>query len=147
MGGVVGRIFNEFAMVVTISLAASALISLTLTPMLAARLPAGPAHGEGKKNLFERGFDRVQAGYRVLLDLCLRFRFTTFLIFAASVGWTSWMFSAFPKGFFPTSEIGRFSISTEARKNGTFPAMTGLQRQAEEILKRSPYVAHVVSCV
>ena len=147
MGGVVGRIFNEFAMVVTISIAASALISLTLTPMLAARLPAGPAHGQGKKNLFERGFDRVQAGYRVLLDLCLRFRFTTFLIFAASVGLTAWMFAAIPKGFFPTEDIGQLSISTEARQDVSFPAMTGLQRQAEEILKRSPYVAHVVSRV
>ncbi len=147
MGGVVGRIFNEFAMVVTISIAASALISLTLTPMLAARLPAGPAHGQGKKNLFERGFDRVQAGYRVLLDLCLRFRFTTFLIFAASVGLTAWMFAAIPKGFFPTEDIGQLSISTEARQDVSFPAMTGLQRQAEEILKRAPYVAHVVSRV
>src|SRR4051812_8276717 len=147
MGGVVGRIFNEFAMVVTISIMASALISLTLTPMLAARLPAGPAHGQAKKNLFERGFDRVQAGYRVLLDLCLRFRFTTFLIFAASVGLTAWMFAAIPKGFFPTEDIGQLSISTEARQDVSFPAMTGLQRQAEEILKRAPYVAHVVSRV
>src|SRR3954465_11588180 len=147
MGGVVGRIFNEFAMVVTISIAASALISLTLTPMLAARLPADPAHGKGKKNLFERSFDRVQAGYRVLLDLCLRFRFTTFLIFVASVGLTAWMFAAIPKGFFPTEDIGQLSISTEARQAVCFPAMTGLQRQAEEILRRSPHVAHVVSRV
>src|SRR5215207_8454662 len=147
MGGVVGRIFNEFAMVVTISIAASALISLTLTPMLAARLPAGPAHGQAKKNLFERGFDRVQAGYRVLLDLCLRFRFTTFLIFVASVGLTAWMFAAIPKGFFPTEDIGQLSVSTEARQDVSFPAMTGLQRQAEEILRRSPHVAHVVSRV
>src|SRR4051795_11729489 len=147
MGGVVGRIFNEFAMVVTISIAASALISLTLTPMLAARLPAGPAHGTAKKNLFERGFDRVQAGYRVLLDLCLRFRFTTFLVFLASVGLTVWMFVAIPKGFFPTEDIGQLSIATEGRQDVSFPSMASVQRQAEEILRRSPYVAHVVSRV
>jgi HAE1 family hydrophobic/amphiphilic exporter-1 len=145
MGGVVGRIFNEFAMVVTISIAASALISLTLTPMLAARLPADPAHGKGKKNLFERGFDWVQAGYRVLLDLCLRFRFTTFLVFVASVVLTAHMFSVIPKGFFPTEDIGQLSISTEARQDISFPAMVNLQRQAEDILRRSPYVAHVVN--
>src|SRR6185369_14633215 len=147
MGGVVGRIFNEFAMVVTISIAASALISLTLTPMLAARLPAGPAHGTAKKNLFERGFDRVQASYRVLLDLCLRFRFTTFLVFLASVGLTAWMFAAIPKGFFPTEDIGQLSIATEGRQDVSFPSMASVQRQAEEILRRSPYVAHVVSRV
>ena len=87
MGGVVGRIFNEFAMVVTISIAASAL-HLAHADADAGRAAAGRSRptDSGKKNLFERGFDRVQAGYRVLLDLCLRFRFTTFLVFAASVG-------------------------------------------------------------
>ncbi|MFL4989117.1 MAG: efflux RND transporter permease subunit [Microvirga sp.] len=149
MGGVVGRIFNEFAVVVTIAIAASALISLTLTPMLAARLPA--SHGAGgdapKKNLFERGFDRVQAGYRVLLDLALRFRFTVFLIFLASVAATVAMFAAIPKGFFPTEDIGQLSVSTEARQDVSFPAMVNLQREARQILERSPHVAHVVSRV
>src|SRR4051812_13187073 len=144
MGGVVGRIFNEFAVVVTIAIVASALISLTLTPMLAARLP-GHGHGPAKKNRFERGFDRVQAGYRVLLDLCLRFRFTVFLIFVASVALTVAMFSSIPKGFFPTEDIGQLSISTEARQDVSFPAMVDLQRQAQDIIARSPHVAHVVS--
>jgi HAE1 family hydrophobic/amphiphilic exporter-1 len=145
MGGVVGRIFNEFAVVVTIAIAASALISLTLTPMLAARLPV--SHGPARKNLFERGFDRVQAGYRVLLDLALRFRFTVFLVFLASVGATVYMFSAIPKGFFPTEDIGQLSVSTEARQDVSFPAMVNLQREARQILERSPHVAHVVSRV
>ncbi|HEX8662673.1 MAG TPA: efflux RND transporter permease subunit, partial [Beijerinckiaceae bacterium] len=148
MGGVVGRIFNEFAVVVTIAIAASALISLTLTPMLAARLPASHEHGHApKKNLFERGFDRVQAGYRVLLDLALRFRFTVFLIFAASVAATVFMFAAIPKGFFPTEDIGQLSVSTEARQDVSFPAMVELQHQAQRIIERSPHVAHVVSRV
>jgi HAE1 family hydrophobic/amphiphilic exporter-1 len=145
MGGVVGRIFNEFAVVVTIAIVASALISLTLTPMLSARLPAA-AHG-AKKNLFERAFDRVTAGYRVLLDLCLRFRKTVFLVFLASVAATVYMFAVIPKGFFPTEDIGQLSINTEARQDIAFPAISDLQRQAEQILERSPYVAHVVSRV
>jgi hydrophobic/amphiphilic exporter-1 (mainly G- bacteria), HAE1 family len=145
MGGVVGRIFNEFAVVVTVAIAASALISLTLTPMLAARLPWG--HGPARKNLFERGFDRVQAGYRVLLDLALRFRFSVFLIFVASVAATVAMFIGIPKGFFPTEDIGQLSVSTEARQDVSFPAMVDLQRQAQTILERSPHVAHVVSRV
>jgi HAE1 family hydrophobic/amphiphilic exporter-1 len=147
MGGVVGRIFNEFAMVVTISIMASALVSLTLTPMLAARLPAERAHGPTRKNLFERGFDRVLAGYRVLLDLCLRYRFLTFMAFIASAALTVHMFTAIPKGFFPTEDIGQLSISTEARQDISFSAMGELQRQAEQVLRRSPAVAHVVSSI
>ena len=64
MGGIIGRIFNEFAVVVTISIIASALVSLTFTPMLTARLPKERAHdGERRRNPFERAFDRVTAGY------------------------------------------------------------------------------------
>lgn len=147
MGGVVGRIFNEFAVVVTIAIAASALISLTLTPMLAARLPGGHGAGQGRKNLFERGFDRVQGGYRVLLDLCLRFRFVVLLVFFATIALTAHMFVAIPKGFFPTEDIGQLSVSTEARQDVSFPAMADLQRQAQEILMRAPAVAHVVGRV
>ena len=150
MGGVVGRIFNEFAIVVTMAIAASALISITLTPMLCARLPAAAAgaHGPGaKKNLFERGFDRVQDGYRWMLDLALRHRFMTFLVFLGSVLLTAHMFINIPKGFFPQEDIGQLSIQTEARQDVSYDAMFDLQNEAREILMRSPYVAHVVSRV
>lgn len=147
MGGVVGRIFNEFAVVVTIAIMASALISLTLTPMLAARLPSGQGHEPAKKNLFERGFARVLAGYRVLLDLCLRFRFLTFLVFLGSAALTVHMFTAIPKGFFPTEDISQLNVTTEARQNISFPAIASLQHQAEDILRRSPAVVHVVSSI
>jgi hydrophobic/amphiphilic exporter-1 (mainly G- bacteria), HAE1 family len=149
MGGVVGRIFNEFAIVVTIAIVASAIISLTLTPMLAARLPAhaAGAHEHGRKNLFERGFDRVQAGYQRMLDLCLAHPFVVLMVFFASVGVTAAMFSAIPKGFFPTEDIGQLSISTEARQDVSFDAISAMQREAEDILRASPAVAHVVSRV
>ena len=147
MGGVVGRIFNEFAVVVTISIMASALISLTLTPMLAARLPASHGGEPAQKNLFERGFDRVLAGYRVLLDLCLRFHFVTFLVFLGSAVLTVHMFAAIPKGFFPTEDISQLNVSTEARQDISFEAISTLQHQAEEILRRSPAFMHVVSSV
>ena len=124
MGGVVGRIFNEFAVVVTISIMASALISLTLTPMLAARLPASHGDEPAQKNLFERGFDRVLAGYRVLLDLCLRFHFVTFLVFLGSAVLTVHMFAAIPKGFFPTEDISQLNVSTEARQDISFEAIS-----------------------
>ncbi|MFZ1430169.1 MAG: efflux RND transporter permease subunit [Geminicoccaceae bacterium] len=145
MGGVVGRLFREFAVVVTIAIAASAFVSLTLTPMLCARLPA--ASGPTRRNMFERGFDRLQAGYGVLLDLCLRARPLMLLLFIATVGVTVWLFRDIPKGFFPEEDIGQLSIRTEARQDVSFPAMQALQQQAEAVLERSPHVAHVASVV
>ncbi|KMO41755.1 acriflavine resistance protein B [Methylobacterium tarhaniae] len=145
MGGVVGRIFNEFAIVVTIAIVASAVISLTLTPMLAARLPADAAgHGQ-KKNLFERGFARMQGLYERGVDLCLRWPFAVLMVFFASVALTAWMFVVIPKGFFPSEDIGQLQIATEAGQDVSFDAMTALQHQAEVILARHPAVAHVVS--
>ncbi len=145
MGGVVGRLFREFAVVVTIAIAASAFVSLTLTPMLCARLPAtgGPTH----RNRFERGFDRLQAGYGVLLDLALRARPLMLVLFIATMGATVWLFRDIPKGFFPQEDIGQLSIRTEARQDVSFPAMQALQQQAEAVLERSPHVAHVASVV
>lgn len=145
MGGVVGRLFREFAVVVTIAIAASAFVSLTLTPMLCARLPA--AGGPTRRNLFERGFDRLQAGYGVLLDLTLRARPLMLVLFIATMGATIWLFRDIPKGFFPQEDIGQLSIRTEARQDVSFPAMQALQQQAEAVLERSPHVAHVASVV
>jgi HAE1 family hydrophobic/amphiphilic exporter-1 len=147
MGGVVGRIFNEFAVTVTAALACSALISLTLTPMLAARLPGAAVGHVGRKNIFERGFDRITAGYRRLLDLCLRFRPIVLLIFFASVGLTVWMFVSIPKGFFPQEDVGQLQVATEARQDISFDAMVQLQSAVGSVLRQSPHVAHVVSSV
>ncbi len=141
----VGRIFNEFAIVVTIAIVASAVISLTLTPMLAARLPADAAgHGQ-KKNLFERGFARIQGSYERGVDLCLRWPFAVLMVFFASVALTAWMFVVIPKGFFPSEDIGQLQIATEAGQDVSFDAMSALQHEAEVILARHPAVAHVVS--
>lgn len=145
MGGVVGRLFHEFAMVVTIAIAASAFVSLTLTPMLCSHLPA--AGSEEHRNLFERGFARVQAAYAVLLDLCLKARPLLLLMFIASVGATVWLFDHVPKGFFPQEDIGQLSIRTEARQDVSFLAMQALQAEAEAVLERSPHVAHVASVI
>lgn len=145
MGGVVGRIFNEFAIVVSIAIVASAVISLTLTPMLAARLPADAAGHGANKNLFERGFARLQAGYERGLDWCLRHKISVLMSFLVSVGLTAYMFAAIPKGFFPSEDIGQLQIATEARQDISFEAMTALQAEAEQVLARHPAVDHVVN--
>ncbi|MEK0085650.1 efflux RND transporter permease subunit [Benzoatithermus flavus] len=149
MGGVVGRVFREFAVTVTIAIAASAFVSLTLAPMLCARLPGGghAAEGEPRRNLFERGFALLLAAYRMTLDACLKVRPLMLLVFLATLGATGWMFQNIPKGFFPQEDIGQLSIQTEARQDVSFPAMLALQREAEAVLTRSLHVAHVASIV
>ena len=147
MGGVVGRIFNEFAMVVTISIIASSLVSLTLTPMLCARLPAldpskvrSAAHGEEREGWFK-------AGYRVALDFCFRMRPLILLLFFGTVALSAWLFVVSPKGFLPTEDIGQLSVSTQARQDISFADMATLQSQVEKTLSGKPYVEHVASVV
>jgi HAE1 family hydrophobic/amphiphilic exporter-1 len=148
MGGVVGRIFNEFAMVVTIAIIISSLVSLTLTPMLAARLPASSAHDHQKRpGLVERGFRAVDAGYAWMLDLALRFRFVVFLVFLGSVALTVHLYTTIPKGFFPTEDIGQIQISTQARQDISFSSMAALQKQVADVLAKRPYVANYASQV
>ncbi|MCV9936055.1 efflux RND transporter permease subunit [Boseaceae bacterium BT-24-1] len=150
MGGVIGRVFNEFAVVVTVAILASAFVSLTLTPMMCARLGASAAaHGEGKDRLafLERGFDAVLGAYRASLDLSLKYRRTVLMIFVASVAASAWLVMTIPKGFFPQEDIGQLQVATEARQDISFDAMSALQQKVEEVFRRSPYVAHVASTI
>ncbi|MDE3812103.1 efflux RND transporter permease subunit [Sinorhizobium meliloti] len=150
MGGVIGRIFNEFAMVVTIAILASAFVSLTLTPMLAARLPETRKQDEEKGGvdaLLDRGFDALLRGYDRLLTLCMRHRFAVLILFLATIGLTVYQVRTTPKGFFPQEDIGQLQVTTQARPDISFAAMSALQAKVEEVLARSAYVAHVASAV
>ncbi|HVW91690.1 MAG TPA: efflux RND transporter permease subunit [Devosia sp.] len=149
MGGVVGKIFNEFAMVVTIAIVASSVISLTLTPMLCARLPAhNPDEDHNKKKpVFERVFDSILGGYAWLLDLCLKAKPVIVLVFIGTVVATVFMFQTINKGFLPTEDIGQISISTQARQDISFQAMQKLQDQVAAIVAKEPFVAHMSSSV
>ncbi|HTJ57857.1 MAG TPA: efflux RND transporter permease subunit [Devosiaceae bacterium] len=149
MGGVVGEIFNEFAVVVTIAIIASSVISLTLTPMLCARLPAHNPEEEHNKRkpLFERFFDWVLSGYAFALDLCLKAKPVVILVFLASVVGTVFMFQNINKGFLPIEDIGQLQISSQAREDISFPAMVKLQQQVAAIVSKEPFVDHVMSSV
>jgi HAE1 family hydrophobic/amphiphilic exporter-1 len=148
MGGVLGKLFNEFAMVVTIAIVASSLISLTLTPMLVARLPArDPNADHRRKPMTERVFDSVLSGYRVLLDLCLKAKPVVALVFLLTVVATVVMFTNINKGFLPTEDIGQLTISTQARQDIAFPAMQVLQNQVAAVVQNEPFVAHLSSQV
>jgi HAE1 family hydrophobic/amphiphilic exporter-1 len=146
MGGVVGRLFNEFAMVVTIAIAASALVSLTLTPMLCSHLPA-----EGKEHhalaFAEKVFDWLLGLYRVGLDFILRFRIIGLALFVGSIAATAVLFTIIPKSFLPEEDIGQLQVRTQARQDISYSAMRALQAKVLKIIEDRPYVAHVGSVV
>ncbi|MBD9544934.1 efflux RND transporter permease subunit [Ensifer sp. ENS04] len=153
MGGVIGRILNEFAIVVTVAILASAFVSLTLTPMLAARLPVRADGAEKARWLrqldlvFERGFDGLLRAYERLLSLCIKARALVFLLFLFTVVITGYQIATIPKGFFPQEDIGQLQVTTQARQDISFAAMSKLQSNVEAVFASSPYVAHVASTI
>ncbi len=145
MGGVVGRIFNEFGMVVAIAIVASAIVSLTVTPMLASRLGSGHDRPPFFIRWFDAGFDWTLRGYGRGVGWCLSHRPAILLLFAGSVGLTVYLFMTLPASFFPTEDIGRLNISTRARQDISYAAMVDLQNKAAELVRQNPAVNHVMS--
>ncbi|MBC7634071.1 MAG: efflux RND transporter permease subunit [Acetobacteraceae bacterium] len=149
MTGVVGRLFSEFAVTLSVSVIVSAVISLTLTPMMCGRLLR--PHGEDKpgpvSRIFERGFDRMLAGYKSSLAWSLRHqRFMLVVVVATLVG-TAWLYIIVPKGFLPLQDTGVIVVVTEGEQSISIKRMTELQSQAAEIVRLDPAVASVVSFV
>ncbi len=148
MGGIVGRIFNEFAVVVTIAIIASAVVSLTFTPMLCARLPARKAaEGRSAKRSTEDSFGWATRVYRAGLDFCLRARPLILVVFLGTVVATGWLFATSPKGFLPQEDIGQLSVQTQARQDISFADMQALQAKVVAAILAKPYVAHSGSVV
>lgn len=142
MGGVVGRIFREFAVVVAVAILASMVVSLTLTPMLCARLlprlpaPSGAGHAAPPPGRWTRLYGRA-------LDACLDRPVLVTIVFLAGAAASAWLVETAPKGFFPQEDIGQLLVATEARRDIAFPAMAKLQADVAAVLTASPHVAHV----
>lgn len=141
MGGIVGRVLNEFGMVVTLAILSSALVSLTVTPMLAARLP----HKEIKPGRIARLFDQVTESYGRAVGWCLRHRALVLLVFGLSFLGSIWSFTTLPRSFFPQEDIGLLTISTQARQDISYQAMRNLQQQAAAIVSENPAVQNVTA--
>ena len=142
MGGIVGRLFREFAMTVTIAVLVSAVVSLTLTPMMCSRFLH---HHQGGHNLFYRiiegFFTGLLAGYRVTLDLALRFRFITLMTFFATMGLSAYLFTIAPKGFFPPQDTGVILGTSEGAQDISFTRMLALQRALTDVIAADPDTA------
>ena len=143
MGGIIGRLFREFAITVTMTIVISAVVSLTLTPMMCARFLKSEReirHGR-LYLLFERGFDGLLGLYRGGLDFVLRHQLPALLVFLATLVATVVLYIAIPKGFFPQQDTGLITGLSEAAQNVSFPEMARLQQALAEIVAKDPDVA------
>ena len=146
MGGMVGRVFREFAVTIAAAILISGFVSLTLTPMLCARV-LRPHHEGEKQNIllrvFEAIFNRALMAYEWALDRVLKFKAITLAVTFATLAATVYLYIAIPKGFFPTEDTGFISATTEAATDISFPAMVALQSKVTEIVLKDPAVAYV----
>lgn len=151
MGGIVGRLFREFAVVIITAILCSGVVSLTLTPMLCAYfLKAGQKHKagyEGVYGLLERMFDRLAAGYATSLDYVLHHRLAAVCASLALLGLTVWLGVVMPKGFLPAEDMGFLVASTEAEQGVSFQGMVEAQHALDPLLEKQPHVSMFNSVV
>jgi HAE1 family hydrophobic/amphiphilic exporter-1 len=148
MPGVIGLLFHEFAVIVSLSIVASAFVSLTLVPMLASRFLTDDAHKKQPGALvrsFERGFDWLLDRYSRSLDMALRHRPQVMAVAALTFVATGLLFANISKGFFPQEDIGQLSVQTEASEDTSFPEMVRLQDRVAAIIRDDPNVQTVSS--
>jgi hydrophobe/amphiphile efflux-1 (HAE1) family protein len=145
MGGIVGRLFREFAVTVTTTIAVSAVVSLTLTPMMCSRFMRGEGEAQHGRLyvLFEHGFDLLLNGYRRGLDIALRYHRATFAIFVATVLTTAYLFITIPKGFFPQQDTGLIIGTAEGAQDISFAEMARHVRAIGDVVMKDPAVATV----
>ncbi|MBI5319743.1 efflux RND transporter permease subunit [Bradyrhizobium sp.] len=150
MGGIVGRVFREFAVTISVAIVVSGFVSLTLTPMLCARVLK--AHDQTRKpnivlRLFERMFDSWLWAYEVTLDWVLARKLLMLLVTFATLGGTVYLYMVVPKGFFPQEDTGFLIGVTEAATDTSFEAMKERQLALVELLKSDPAIDYINSTV
>jgi hydrophobe/amphiphile efflux-1 (HAE1) family protein len=148
MGGIIGRLFREFAMTVTASIAVSALVSLTLAPMLCSRFMRPQSHTPGRVYRFiEGGFDVMLSFYQRTLNVVLHHQRITLFVFFATMALTGWMMYSTPKGFFPIQDIGLINGISEGAQDVSPQEMMRLQAEIDKIMLEDPGVDGIASQV
>jgi hydrophobic/amphiphilic exporter-1 (mainly G- bacteria), HAE1 family len=151
MGGVVGRVFREFAVAISVAIVVSGFVSLTLTPMLCARVLRSHHPGEKKQMWLLRAFEAMFNGwlraYEWSLDRVIRYKLVTLLITFATVGGTVYLYLAIPKGFFPIEDTGLLIGVTEGATDISYKSMVEHQAKVAEIVRADKTVDYVNSTV
>ena len=150
MGGIVGRVFREFAVTISVAIVVSGFVSLTLTPMLCARVLK--AHDPTKKanivlRVFERMFQSWLNAYEWALDWVLAKKAVMLLVTLATLAGTVYLYIIVPKGFFPQEDTGFLIGVTEAATDTSFEAMSVRQRALVDVLKADPAIDYINSTV
>jgi hydrophobe/amphiphile efflux-1 (HAE1) family protein len=147
MGGIVGKLFREFAVTLAVAIVISAVVSLTLTPMMCSRLLAR-RQDHGRLYLAsEHAFDAVLRTYSRALDWVLRHRRFTSLVTLGTVALSVYLFVSVPKGLFPQQDAGALSGFSEAPQDVSFRTMRERQLALNSVLQADPDIAHVVSFI
>ena len=149
MGDIVGRLFREFAVTLSVTILASAFVSLTLTPMMCAKLlKHTPEDQQGRfYRASERAFNSVIAFYGKTLKWVLGWQVATLLVAAATLGVTIFLFFIIPKGFFPIQDTGVIQGVSEAAQSVSFPEMSSQQQQLSKIILQDPAVDNLSSFI
>jgi HAE1 family hydrophobic/amphiphilic exporter-1 len=150
MSGVVGRVFHEFAVTITVAILVSGFVSLTLTPMLCARILSAPKHGAAAglfARLSDSFVDGLLAAYRVSLDFVLRHRFIALLLTFATGYIAVSLYASIPKGFFPEEDTSFLRGITEAQADTSFREMSARQIAVSHLIESDPAVASITSAV
>ncbi len=150
MGGIVGRVFREFAVTIAVAIVVSGFVSLTLTPMLCARVLS--AHDATKKpnivlRIFEALFDSWLRGYEWALDWVLARKALMLVVTLATLAGTVALYIVVPKGFFPQEDTGFLFGTTDAATDTSYEAMAVRQKELSDILSRDPAVEYINSTV
>jgi len=149
MGGIIGRLFREFAITLTMAIFVSLVVSLTLTPMMASRFLRDEKHAQHGRfyQMSENVFDAMLRGYERGLDIVLRWRLTTLMVFFATVALSVYLFVIIPKGFFPQQDTGLITASSEAAQDISFADMRRHQEELGKIVQADPDVATVAMAI
>jgi multidrug efflux pump len=149
MGDIVGRLFREFAVTLSVTIIISALVSLSLTPMMAARLLKNPR--EAKHGRFymasERFYEKVIEHYGTSLRWVLKHQTTTLLLTAAALVLTLYLYTIVPKGFFPVQDTGVILGISETAQSSSFSAMSERQQKLAQVILQDPDVASLSSFI
>jgi HAE1 family hydrophobic/amphiphilic exporter-1 len=149
MGGMVGRVFREFAVTIAVAIILSGFVSLTLTPMLCARV-LKEHQGESQNfilRIFEAMFKSWLRGYEASLDMFLKYKSLVILAMIGTLIGTVWLYIVIPKGFFPVEDTGFINATTEGPSDISFKAMYDRQLEIADILRQDPAVAYINSTV
>ena len=149
MGDIVGRLFREFAITLAVTILVSAVVSLTLTPMMCSRLlKYRPEATQGRLyRLSERGFEAVIALYARMLRFVLRWQTATLLVALGTLALTGYQFYTIPKGFFPIQDTGVIQGVSEAGQTVSFPEMSSLQQRLSKVILNDPAVENLSSFI